>query len=53
LPAIAPESAAVRLFERATEIDLDGITEVKLPGILTVPPAVFPRISISCERDPK
>ena len=41
LPAIAPASAAVRLFALATQVNLDGVTQVRLPGIVNPPPAVF------------
>jgi hypothetical protein len=41
LPAIAPQSAALKLFALGTQVDLVGIGTVKLPGILDTPAAVF------------
>ena len=41
LPAIAPSSAALKLFKLGMKLDLSGVAQIKLPGILSVPPAVF------------
>jgi hypothetical protein len=30
-PKLAPARAAMRLFGRAMEVDLDGVTQVRLP----------------------
>jgi hypothetical protein len=41
LAALAPESAAVRLFERAVKIDLDGVSSVTMPYAATWPLSGF------------
>jgi hypothetical protein len=52
LPAIAPTSAAVRLFNAAFSVNLDGITSVTLPGIKRATPirlSGLPHLKNRCE----
>jgi Phage capsid family len=41
LPALAPQSAAVRLFARCLEVDLAGVATVRIPYTVTTPQPGF------------